>query len=126
MDLLQDHIDILQNIESAVIGHCAENPSVTDAHVLAVYEKLVTLFDRRKRKLPDLPVTLSQPTMGLYMNVKAVCELRAAGDPSELPDAYNVSPGVMVRCLKKLIGSVKLWTKEGGAKGYIRFVAQNI
>lgn len=123
MDLLRDHFDILQNIEAVTIAFCAENPSIKDAHVLTVYEKLAGLFDRRKRKLPDLPVSLPPTQMELYLSLKALCESRILGDPNEMPEAYNVAPGVMVQCLKKLIGSVKRWSKEGGAKGYIQFVS---
>lgn len=126
MDILQDHLDILQNIEVAAMTFCLENPSIKDVHVLAVYEKLFNHFDRRKRNLPELPVILPPLIMELYIRVKTVCESHILGAPNELPEAHSVTPGVMVQCLKKLIGSVKLWSQEGGPKGYIRFVSQNI
>lgn len=83
MDLLRDHFDILQNIEAVTIAFCAENPSVKDAHVLAVYEKLAGLFDRRKRKLPDLPVSLPPTQMELYLSLKALCESRILATPTK-------------------------------------------
>lgn len=126
MDILRDHSDILYKIEMVVVACCAETPSIKDAHILAVYEKLATLFDRRKRKLPDLPVSLPPVLMDLYISLKMVCESRILGDPNETLEANNVPPGVMVQCLKKLIGSVKLWSKEGGAKGYIQFISQHV
>ncbi len=122
MNVLNQHLDILQNIEATAIAFCRENPVLKDAHILAVYEKLLSLFDRRKRKLPELPVALPPISMSLFLELKTVCETRIAGSPSEMPGAVNVPPGVMVLCLKKLVDSVKRWTKEGGVKGYIQFV----
>lgn len=124
MNVLDEYLDILQNIEAAVIGYWGTNPSIKDAQVQAVYEKLFSNYDRRKRSLPELPAHFQPLTMSLYEEVKAVCESRVIGSPDELPDLENVTPGVMVLCLKKLLDSVKFWSKQNGARGYLQYVGE--
>jgi hypothetical protein len=127
MNVINEHLDILQNIESATITFCRENPNLKDANVLAVYEKVYSQLERQKRKLPALAVSLPPTTLQLYNVVKETCDERIIGNESELFELESqVPPAVMLLCLKKLIDSVPFWTKKNGASGYINFVGSAI
>jgi hypothetical protein len=123
MNVIHEHLDILQNIESATIAFCRENPIIKDANVLAVYEKVYSQIERQKRKMPALPVVLPPTTLQLYNAVKEICDERIEGNESEFfTEDTQVPPAIMLLCLKKLIDSVPFWTKKNGASGYINFV----
>jgi hypothetical protein len=125
MNVIDDHLDILQNIEFTTIAFWRQNPDLKDAHVLVVYEKLYSNYDRRRQKLMILPFAFqSEMTIGLFKEVEAICETRIVGSPTEAPDGFNVPPATMARCLKRLCESVRMWTKINGVRGYLKFVGE--
>jgi len=37
-----------------------------------------------------------------------------------------LTPAELLRCLKRLLKSVKHWSKEGGRRGYLTFISQYV
>lgn len=120
--------DVLQNIEFMVIRFRRDNPSLTDSHVKRAYIGLLQCYraelsgkDPRK---PGMPRMASK----LFDSLREVCEWRLGRtvDPREaevFDDAANIDLNTLVRCLKRLVQSVKTWR---GKTGYLDYVSQFI
>ena len=60
MNVVNDYMDVLQNIEAVIAGVYRARPELRDPDVILALEKLITQYTREKKKLPALPVTLTE------------------------------------------------------------------
>jgi hypothetical protein len=120
--------DVLQSIEHAVVRFYRENPELTDHVVLRVYEALGQLYEaERSGRTPRgwNPTEMDAP---LFDEVKGTCEWRLGRNPdgSDVDDVELVDAEVMVRCFKRLVKSVRMWTNNAGRRGYLAYVSKFI
>ncbi|MBX2889737.1 MAG: hypothetical protein KF734_02305 [Saprospiraceae bacterium] len=66
MDVTREFLDVLQNIEAAIVTVCRENPELKDAEVILATERLISRYTREKKKLPALPLKLSGKNLLLF------------------------------------------------------------
>ena len=127
MDIVNDYLDILQNIETAIISFFHENPGLRDTEVIQACERLVFNYTREKKRLPALPFSLPEKSMALYEVMKAACETRITRDSTNGEDdpevGYRVPLRIMVICLGRLHDSMLSWHKRNGQRGYLEFIS---
>lgn len=125
MSVEEEHLDILQNIESSVTSVYREHPQLTDFDVERVYDALIREYSRPEGSESAPPEFPTEERAALYAQAKIVCDFRL-GDPDsplQLPTGLEpVSREVIVACLKRLRRSVNKWTKRGGRRGYLDFI----
>lgn len=129
MTVEEEHQDILQNIESAIIEVYRDRSDLIDAEVLSAIDALVRLYAAQaQRRTSSL-----RPPKGLagqvFEAVDQICQWRLGqldledSNPDNLPlDVPPVEVSVMVDCLKRIQSSIKFWSKERGRQGYLNFV----
>ncbi|MDL1926862.1 hypothetical protein FBQ79_11420 [Anaerolineae bacterium AMX1] len=113
----EEYLDVLQNIEWAILSVYRENPQ---------------LFDY------DVDKALNALWMGYRSEqierVRAICEWRLGRNPmqkeGEDGEVVDLSPeplthDVILACIKRIRKSVEFWTKEGGRQGYLYFIDRN-
>ncbi len=122
-------MDILQNIEAAIVTVYRENGALIDANIDSALEALERTYigegHGRAAVIPPNPITRD-----VYDGVRAMCEWRLgrnlleteAGQPG--PTAEPVSLDIILACLKRIRKSLRMWTKEGGRQGYLHYIDQ--
>lgn len=116
--------DILQNIESAVVGVYHQHSELTDFQVESAMEALGRTYVRNSPILPKNDLAKE-----VYTAMKAICDWRLGRenmvDEDEQPMSVEaVSTDVILACLKKLRKSVSYWNKESGTRGYLGYISQ--
>jgi hypothetical protein len=130
MQLERDFEDFLQNVEATVIGVYRDNPELKDEDVLKAYDKLIAFYERKKKRLPEIPTSITGNAAQVLDAVKKVCEWRRKKDQNEhhdsdgLGDLGNDVPiAPLLRCLEKLRKSVDFW-KKTGVRAYLTHVSK--
>ncbi|MCS6908994.1 MAG: hypothetical protein NZM11_00255 [Anaerolineales bacterium] len=129
----ENHIDVLQNIESGIVQVYRSNPQLLDVDVEHALEGLIRAYQAEVRGRAAPAVRLSPPAQQVYETVKAVCDWRLgrehlyddAGRPVDV-GLTPLTPEEIVACLKRIRKSVTLWTKERGRRGYLSYIIQFI
>ncbi|MBI3798061.1 MAG: hypothetical protein HY268_13980 [Deltaproteobacteria bacterium] len=124
------YLDVLQNIESAIVETYREYPELSDRQVRDVVEVLVRSYEVEARGYALPAPKFSSPTKELYENVRSMCNWRLGKEA--LLDERGQSPAVeanpktikeIIACLKRIRLSIK--TRKGeGRRGYLDFVSQ--
>lgn len=122
-------LDVLQNIEFALVGVFREHDKLTDYGADYAIETLIKqytaeLLGRTPPPLPKFPPHEQQA----YDNVRAMCEWRLGRADAEDGSGQEVNPGEpialadLIACLKRIRSSIQFWTKKLGRRGYYEFV----
>lgn len=128
MPVEEEYLDVLQNIEMAIVGVFRDHPELNDYHVDSALEALGRTYQREKiggqavLPRPGLP-------REVYDAVKATCEWRLGRENmvDEEGQPFSIQPLTIDEiqlCLKRLRKSVDTWTKQGGAQGYLKYISQ--
>lgn len=124
--------DVMQNIEFAIVGVFERNPDLADRDVLAAVDVLINVYSREGTKR-ERPTTGPPGTAKVvFQECRRVCEWRLGrqpltdGDPldDELPG--EITRKDMIRCLKTLRKSIRMWHSLGGRQGYLNYVSRFI
>ena len=127
------YLDVLQNIEVAILGVYHEHPDLTDSMVDAALEGLVRLYTAEQRGRVAPRLSLSDRSQQVFDAVKSVCEWRLGRqefivggdeDKKDVPLESVKTVDEIILCLKRLRKSVKLWTTDYGRQGYLNYIAQ--
>ncbi|RME78525.1 MAG: hypothetical protein D6784_02270 [Chloroflexi bacterium] len=123
----EEYLDVLQNIEAAIVNVYQEYSDLTDYDVETALKTLVRAYQselkNRSFSLPQMPELRSK----VYERVKLVCDWRLGRvDMSGIFVPVPLSIDEIVACLKRILKSVKLWNKEGGWQGYLNFIVQYV
>ena len=134
MKVEDEYLDILQNIESAIIQEYRKDENLMDTDVLKAVKALTFHYRAEKRQHGPTTDHLSGEVKRLFVAVKEVCEWRLgrggvpiqsawSGPDSDL-DAEPVTVSEIQKCLKHIQKSIRFWNKEGGPRNYLDFVGQ--
>ena len=127
----EEYAAVLLGIETAVVSVACETPDLVDKNVLAAVDALIALYSteiRRGRRSRAAPTGRSGV---VYERCLLACEWqlgRGDGDIGEAPvggrwrDEAELTVYELVRCLKRLRKSIRLWHKQGGRRGYLSYV----
>ena len=136
-DFTEEYQDVLQNIEASILSVFRAHPDMTDTAVMRALDAALIYFnDVRRDHTPKEP-RLSGHSELVFNAVKTVCNVRLgrqelkAESEAEAEDSLDlsgmeVSPEVILACLRKIRKSVDRWNKQAGRQGYLNFVAQFI
>jgi hypothetical protein len=126
MAVEDEYLDVLQNIEAAIIAVYTENSDLIDSEVATALDALIRIYgaEAQGKSISGRPVRgMAKEVMD---NIQPVCEFRLGrqdfnGQPSDLTIS-PITPDIIVSCLKRLQSSIKFWTQKGGRQGYLNFV----
>ncbi len=130
-DFEDQYLDVLQNIESAIVTVYHQEPGLTDYDVDNVLNTLIRSykFQQQNREL-NRPIMKPQVEQ-LHESVKQVCEWRLGREKlvgntrkSKGPSPTPISLDEIIACLKRIRKSVDLWNKQGGTRGYLQYIDQ--
>ena len=131
----EEYEDVLQNIEAFIMEVFRAHRHMMDTDVMRALDAALIYFnDVRRDHTPKEP-RLSDHSKLVFEAVKTICnvrlgreELDAKTKAKDILDLSggNVSPEVILACLRKIRKSVDRWNKQAGRQGYLKFVAQFI
>jgi hypothetical protein len=133
MDVEKDYLDVLQNIEFAIVSVHRRQPGLVDFDVENALSALITHYQAQSQGRTARPTNLNERAQEVYELVETMCEWRLGNEEllsadmkARGPRPTPVSFDVIVACLKRIRKSVQKWNKEGGRQGYLTFVRQFI
>ena len=120
----EDNLDVLQNIEFAIVTAYRENAAITDFDVKDGLDALTRHYSAEVagRVLSTIP--LDPRAQGVYDGVRGICEWRmgrVVPDDGEVPPA-PIGPADVITALRTIMKSVQRWSNRGGKRGYLDFV----
>jgi hypothetical protein len=125
MKLTEEHSDVLQNIEFAIVQTWKQYPSMTNYNVMRAYDAAVDYYRAQARGQTPKPVNLGGVEATLWEGIRQTCEWRLGKEARpDQPAPEPVSLDVMVACLRRLRKSVDFWTEQGGRQGYLDYIKQ--
>lgn len=134
MSSIEDtYLDVLQNIEFAIVVTYKERREMTDYDVMRMFDALLNGYVAERTGQPPRNARLSELEQLLLERTRGMCEWRLGrGAPPGKTEGFSprdVSPvttDAIISCLRKLIKSVKRWNSVGGKQGYLNFIIQYV
>jgi hypothetical protein len=126
----EEYLDILQNIEFAIISVFHQHPELADTNVETAIQTLIRTY-RRGSQGKDVKPPTSPLAAKVYDSVNHICNIRlgwedlvdSKGETISL-DLRTISVDEVVLCLQRIRRSIRLWTKQGGRQGYLNYIDQ--
>ena len=124
-----EYLDVLQNIEWAIIAESRHDESILDADARNAVDFLVRRYEAELESRGASNRPLTDRVRRIVDATGAMCEWRlgrgaAPGGLSGSVDPLNLE--ALVLCLKKIRKSIDFWNKEYGKRGYLDFVGQYV
>jgi hypothetical protein len=129
MSVEEKHLDVLQNMEFAIVQIYRSTTDLIDLEVLNAIESLIRTYNLEVKggfaaspKVKGISATVTAA-------VKEVCELRLGRTSAdnkwiqstdEITEAKTVQS--IIDCLKRIQSSIKFWTKKEGRQGYLNYI----
>ncbi len=127
MNPIKDYEDVLERIETAVVGIWRKHPAMTNYAVMRAYDAAIAHYVAIARQQTPKPVNLTGLDATLFEAVRDVCDWRLGlVKYADRPQLAPVPPEDMVACLRRLRKSVDLWTAENGRQGYMEYIEKYI
>jgi hypothetical protein len=126
------YLDVLQNIEAAVVTVYRDNVDLTDYDVDKALNVLWSEYRAEGQGKTPVPARLNENAQQVYDRVKTMCEWRLGRATLEKEDGTGgIAPPAksldeIMACLKRIRKSVEYWGKRGGRRGYLEFINENI
>lgn len=114
-EFAERYMDVLQNLESFSSSCYQDNQTALyDNDVLGVYQVLLKYVKARLTNYPLPANNLKGLSLNLYEEMLEVVKFHE--------NSYSLLE--IQECLKMLEKSLKLWTRERGSQGYLKFISQ--
>jgi hypothetical protein len=125
MNPVQDCLELLQSIESAVVRAWRENPAVTSHNVRRAYAAAIEHYGAIARQRQPKPAKLTGTEAALFEKVKRACDsnLEQRRPPKQAESAALPAED-LVACLRQLRKSADLWPEEAGWPDHPLFTAK--
>ncbi len=120
-----DNIDILQNLEFAVVEIWRRSPEMSDHAAARAYEAAFERYRAEARGHQPKPCTLTGLDRQVFEAVTAMCEFRLGRAAiATVPDGPipPIPVTKLVDCLRELRRSVERHTQRDGRQGYLTFI----
>ncbi len=133
MAVEDEYMDVLQNIEFAIVSTYHNHPEMVDAHVIRALEAVIGSYRAEMAGRTPEGFSGSSLEAELYRAIRNMCEWRLGridaqdletGPPGPVPEPIRVDEVVL--CLKRILKSVNGWNKSGGQRGYLTFIVQYV
>jgi hypothetical protein len=124
----EERLDVMQNLEYTVASVFERNPEMTDYAVLRTYEALLQAYSDEIKGRTPRPCFAEGHEAELMDQLRSMCEWRLgrsdiAMEDIHAPECEPLDVPTLVLCLKRLVKSVKMWTRKGGRQGYLKFMS---
>jgi len=133
-----EYMDVLQNIEFALVSMYQQYPEMTDWDAMEVVKGLIRTYKAERDGRPAPMLRLGPLAQEAYEFVRAMCEWRLGRQPLELereteqgPEEFALDVGEgaitldeMIACLQRVLNSIEHWNKRMGRRGYFDFMSQ--
>ncbi|MBD0319169.1 MAG: hypothetical protein ICV87_02480 [Gemmatimonadetes bacterium] len=120
--------DVLQNIESAIVGIYRSDPALVDYEVDGCLESLIASYTAEIQGRPPRDAPSDPNRRRVFEAVREVCEWRLGR--ADLQGFGATGPlntmDEIVACLKRVRKSAQRWTKRAGRQGYLSFVSKYV
>ncbi|MFH0992401.1 MAG: hypothetical protein V1799_20565 [bacterium] len=121
------HLDVLQNIEFAIVSVYHEHNDLNDYEVMKALDALIDHYRLESHGHTSKENHLPPNETLVIQRVQEMCEHRLGRkdlgrmkmDPSGVKTVEEI-----LSCLRKIRKSVDRWNKQGGKQGYLRFVKE--
>ena len=129
-DTFEDrYLDVLQNLEFAVVQVARENPDLVDSNVELAIDRLIRYYSAKAKGHEPRTPRLAPMTKKVFESVQTMAELRLGNlelatededaPPIEIPP---ITIDELIDCLKRIRKSVRFWHKQSGQRGYIEYI----
>ena len=128
MALEDVHLDVLQNIEFAIVSVYRQQSDLRDVDVMRALDGLIDVYRTETRGHTPKDISLPDPAGMVFRRTKDMCELRLGRQ--EVATRIHVSfegektVSDILACLRKIRKSVERWNKRGGQQGYLQFASE--
>lgn len=133
MAVEEEYLDVLQNIEFAIVSTYHDHPEMVDAHVIFTLEAVINSYRAEMAERPPDQASSSPVETALYNAVRRMCEWRLGRIPPDSSEASELGPAPepkrvdeIILCLKRVLKSVNGWNKNAGQRGYLSFIVQYV
>ena len=133
MAVEEEYLDVLQNIEFAIVSTHHDHPEMLDGHVIYALEAIINSYRTEMAGRPPEEFSASVVEAALYRAIRNMCEWRLGRIQPDDAEAAELGPAPepikvdeIVLCLKKILKSVNRWNKSGGQRGYLTFIVQYV
>ena len=129
MAVTADNAPSLFLLETLINSYAGTDESVIDLHVLEAIEATRRLFAAEAQGRTFQPRLGDERVRQLFAGLRGACEVLLGRESADIHDHTTepsdpISIDILVRCLKQLERSVKLWSEQGGRKGYLLYIRQ--
>jgi hypothetical protein len=121
------YLDVLQNIEWALLSVVKDHPELSDHDMLRIIEQALIHFKSLQRGTDAIAQgKFTDIQQDIFERVLSISEWRLGTLPpfDKQFACIPITIEELILCLKRIEKSIKFWTKQGGRKGYINFAAQ--
>jgi hypothetical protein len=125
MRVEDEHRDLLQNLEFAIVQEFRNDRSVLDIDARDVVAALVRCYEAEQEQRRPPTLRLADRALRSFDSARAICESRLGRAGDEGPLALNTAAEVIAG-LKRIRSSIDFWNKESGRQGYLCFVEQHL
>lgn len=127
--VLEDvHLDVLQNIEFAIVSVYRKQHDLRDVEVMRALEALIDVYRAEARGHTPKDMSLTGLEGMVFQRTKEMCEFRlgrqAVATRIQVSFEGDKTVHDILACLRKIRKSVGRWNKRGGQQGYLRFVSE--
>ena len=130
MGLEDTHLDVLQNIEFAIVNVYREHDDLVDYDVMRALDALIDVYRSESRGHTTKAVHLPEVESLVAQRVQEICEFRLGRKEStgEIHAARGeiTTAEEIVACLRKIRKSVDRWNRQGGKQGYLQFIEEYV
>ncbi len=132
MNIEDEYLDVLQNIEFAIISIYRKRRDFVDYSVMKALEATIDFYVAEKIKREPRDFNLNEAEQAIFENVVAFCDLRLGKSTLENSDGEEFSLAIdspktvqeIIDCLKRILKSVNFWNKKSGRKGYLEYASR--
>ncbi|MBN1259230.1 MAG: hypothetical protein JXB35_00985 [Anaerolineae bacterium] len=132
-DFEDEYLDVLQNIEFAIVSVYRNHKDLTDYEVDEALSTLARAYRAEREQKAFTKPDLSELAAAVHSNVEAMCDIRLGRESLVTPDGgempvipRQVTVEELIACLKRIRKSIRRWTRVGGTRGYLQNVDQFI
>ena len=128
MALEDVHLDVLQNIEFAIVSVYRKQHDLRDVEVMRALDALIDVYRAEARGHTPKDMSLTGPEGIVFQRTQEMCEYRlgrqAVATRIQVPFEGDKTAHDILACLRKIRKSVERWNKRGGQQGYLEFVSE--
>jgi hypothetical protein len=128
MALEDVHLDVLQNIEFAIVSVYRKQHDLRDIEVMRALDALIDVYRAEARGHTPKDMSLTGAEDMVFQRTKEMCEYRlgrqGAVTRTQMPFEGDKTAHDILACLRKIRRSVERWHKRGGQQGYLQFVSE--